>query len=694
MKSNLLANLAPWRRNPVDDAAQTSAVDQGSMAPVKGSMAFVYWWAAFTILQTLLVRLGTHSGYGITAFIDELGFATLFLGIFGILRLAAPQWLAKLIIFPTIVFLIVLTGGNQLYYTAFNNWAGLYSLGQINELGAIKSSVNSMLPYDVIILWFCVPLLMLIGFAKSWKKWQPRSAIQVLLAGSLLLGIGQLNRVNVTSPTENHLLLRALRLETARQVQRNAGYNPQKILEGNAMGSMFAPMQGYTRTGDAHQPLMQVPPVTKGADTRPNIIIIEAESFRSAESGVYGAKESLTPQFDRLSKQGVRAQNFYASGMQTVRGELAIHCSSYPALGDLPLYKRVPETDLTCLPDILTAAGYQNHWFSAFKSTYSGKKPFLETHGFQHIHGVETHGEPDEVHVGWGVSDEVMADRILTQLDKTEKPFLATWITLSNHHPWRWDYPLDFPADLAVDDKSETYDHYKRGIYYTDHAIGYFVDKIRERPWGKDAWIVIVGDHGMAMYPNNTERSEFGKREAHFRVPLLILAPGVLEPQIIERPASQVDIAPTLIDMMGIQVPNAFVGQSLLRDASAPASPVLMVGVNSASMVIDDKRCIASTYSCKEDETPKCADGESSRAANHVCFRQKADLLFNEDNGLELLSEKETAVLKRKLRVLPAMQTHLEAHNRLGGGQTWKDSLKGLAPQKEQATPESESHLN
>ena len=243
------------------------------------------------------------------------------------------------------------------------------------------------------------------------------------------------------------------------------------------MASMFVPMDGYTRTGDAQQPLMQIPPVNREADRTPNIIIIEAESFRSAESGAYGAKNSLTPQFDRLSQQGLRAQNFYASGMQTVRGELAILCSSYPALGDLPLYKRIPKTDLTCLPDILSAAGYQNHWFSAFKSTYSGKKPFLESHGFQNIHGVETHGEPDEIHVGWGVSDVVMADRILAELDKTEKPFLATWITLSNHHPWRWDYPLDFPAHLAVDENSETYHHYKRGIYYTDHSIGYFVTK-------------------------------------------------------------------------------------------------------------------------------------------------------------------------------------------------------------------------
>ena len=110
MKSNILSNLTHWRSNRFsasDDAAHTHDAADGTVPLKKSSLGFVYWWVGFTVLQTLLVRLGTQSGYGITAFIDELGFATLFLGIFGILRMAAPQWLAKLIIFPTIMSLVI-----------------------------------------------------------------------------------------------------------------------------------------------------------------------------------------------------------------------------------------------------------------------------------------------------------------------------------------------------------------------------------------------------------------------------------------------------------------------------------------------------------------------------------------------------------------------------------------------------------
>jgi len=638
--------------------------------------SFILWWLGFCLLQTLLVRIGTKSGYGLTAFCDELGFAAVLLATFTFLRQWAPPFIGKFILLTSTTFLIVLAAGNQLYYDAFHSWAGLYSLGQVGELSDIKSSVDSMLPYDVIILWFCVPLIMLYWLTKSWKAWVPQSGMMVLAVGILALSTGYLNRVNVVSPTENHYLLRALRLESKRLIQRHAAYNPQKVLNGVPMTGLFAPMDGYTRSGDANHPLVQRPAVAQKPQHQPNIIIIEAESFRSAESGAYGAKESLTPEFDKLAKQGLRAQNFYASGMQTVRGELAIHCSTYPALGDLPLYKRVPKSDLTCLPQILKAAGYQNHWFSAFRSTYSGKRDFLESHGFENIHGVETHGKPDDVHIGWGVSDEVMADRIIEELDQAEKPFFATWITLSNHHPWRWDYPIEFPENLHADEKSETYDHYRRGLYYTDHAIGYFVSQIRKHDWGEDAWIVIVGDHGMVMYPNNTDRSELGKLEAHFRVPLLVLAPGILEPGVIDRPASQVDIAPTLIDMMGVKVTNAFVGQSILRNDEAPPSPVLLIGVNSASIIVDESRCIASTASCKKDETPRCSPEESPSAATHICYQQSKDLLFTEDNGLRRLKPNESKDMRQSLRLLPAMQAHLESHDRLGAGSNWEKSLQ------------------
>jgi phosphoglycerol transferase MdoB-like AlkP superfamily enzyme len=655
---------------------------EGECADAAGVMSrgqrFVVGWIVFCVLQTLLVRVGTNAGYGPVAAMDEVGFSALLLGLFGLGHLWLHRRASIAILWLSASFLIIMAGSNQVYYDGFHSWAALYCLGQVGELGAVKSSIASMLPYDVIVLWFLIPFLLLFWLSRTWRHWQPRNSGWLVLAGLAAMGVGELQRVNVTSTTENHFILRAFRMEFIRLRERSADYDPAGLLAGRELNSIVAPMPGYVRGDDPEQPLLQRPAVASAPSKRPNIIIIEAESFRSAETGAYGAKDSITPHFDALAKEGLLAQNFYATGMQTVRGELSILCSAYPALGDLPLYKRAPKTEITCLPELLQVAGYETHWFSAYSATYSGKRAFLGSHGVEHIHGIDEHGKPDDVAIGWGVSDIVMADRMLERLDQASTPFMATWITLSNHHPWRWDYPMDFPPELQVGPESEPYAYYRRGIHYTDHALGYVVSKIRSRGWGKDAWIVITGDHGMAMYPHASPRSEFGKRETHFRVPFLLLAPGVVEAQVVERPASQVDIAPTLLDLMGYRAPQAFVGQSILRPADAPASPVLIVGVDSASIVVDDKRCMAAQTSCHEDSLPRCQPDQQPTAATHVCYTQERDLLFTEDIGLTPLSADDDARLRERLRLITSLQTHLESHDRLGGGDTWKPALLEL----------------
>lgn len=634
------------------------------------------WWFLYFAFQSALVRLGTDAGYSLVGFLDDAGFAACLLVLLACLRKFLPLSLSAVLMLVLSMTMIAAATANELYHETFHVWLGVHSLGAVEELDDIQSSIQALLHWDIILIWLCAPLLLCGGMFSAWKSWVPRRMGWWLLLGLGLLSAGSWARINVGAPSENHYLLSATRFEVRRVIRNRGAYDPDGILDGIALEQLIAPMAGYRRDGGVAQPWLQSPATFKRAVTLPNIIIIEAESFRSAESGVYGAEPSLTPEFDKLSRQGVRAHNFYATGIQTVRGELSVLCSTYPALGNSALYKRQPKSDLTCLPDILGASGYENLWFSGYKADYAGKREFLESHGFDVIYGVEAHGRSDDQLLGWGVSDETMADRIIERLARARQPFMATWITLSNHHPWNWDFPVTFPPHLELKPNADDYDHYKRGLFYTDHAIGYFVSRIREETWGERAWIVIVGDHGMHVFPEGSEISDLQKLEAHFRVPFLILAPDALEPAVIQRSASQVDIAPTLIEMMGIQVPNAFVGQSLLRDDDAPASPVLLVGENSASLVLDDERCMVAEVTCYENAQPQCAQGEKPALASHQCFQATTDLLFDQKAEMVRLPPERSARIRRILDVLPAMQSHLETHDKLGAGTSWPSILE------------------
>jgi hypothetical protein len=107
---------------------------------------------------------------------------------------------------------------------------------------------------------------------------------------------------------------------------------------------------------------------------------------------------------------------------------------------------------------------------------------------------------------------------------------------------------------------------------------------------------------------------------------------------------------------------------------------VLLVGVDAASIVVDDQRCMASHTSCKEDSLPRCEPDEAPEAATHVCYTQTEDLLNTEDIGLTHLSQEDHAALKERLRLIAGLQTHLESHDRLGGGDGWRPELLQLMP--------------
>jgi phosphoglycerol transferase MdoB-like AlkP superfamily enzyme len=159
----------------------------------------------------------------------------------------------------------------------------------------------------------------------------------------------------------------------------------------------------------------------------------------------------------------------------------------------------------------------------------------------------------------WGVADEFLFDNSLTQLDKAHaagKPFLAQIMTTSNHRPFT--YP-DGRIDIPSPGKREG------GVKYTDYAIGRFIDQARSKPWFNDTLFVIVADH-CASAAGKTKLPLDG-----YHIPLILYAPALLKPGRDARLASQIDIPPTLLDVMGLPGDDHFFGKSLFEaDGEGP----------------------------------------------------------------------------------------------------------------------------
>ena len=140
------------------------------------------------------------------------------------------------------------------------------------------------------------------------------------------------------------------------------------------------------------------------------------------------------------------------------------------------------------------------------------------------------------------------------------KPFFLQLMTTSNHRPYTYpDGRIDIPSGSGREG----------ALKYTDYAIGRFLAEAKSKPWFANTLFVFVADH---------TAGSAGKEDlpvANYHIPMFIYGPGIVTPAEVTRLTSQIDIAPTLLGLMGFDYTSTFFGHNVLRD-DAPAGRALI----------------------------------------------------------------------------------------------------------------------
>ncbi len=302
--------------------------------------------------------------------------------------------------------------------------------------------------------------------------------------------------------------------------------------------------------------------------TRPNVVLVLMESFSARGIGSLGGRYSDAPRFDALAKESLLFSNLYAVGTRTNRG-LAGVLSSMPALpGVSPICALEPGERMMTIADVLRDRGYSTLALCGGDREYDNLEAYTVGNGFDRLVALDDFAAPT-FSTEWGVSDEDLFDRALEEfgdLAQREEPFFGFVLTLSNHRPYRVPAGRVAPAD-ANDEEGV-----QRMVFrYADHALGRFMDAAKAQPWYADTVFVFVADHG--RHARNTDAPDVES----FRIPLLIHAPGRVAPRRVTRVASQLDVAPTVLGLLGGTYESAFFGSDQLQPG-APARAMLSVG--------------------------------------------------------------------------------------------------------------------
>lgn len=287
----------------------------------------------------------------------------------------------------------------------------------------------------------------------------------------------------------------------------------------------------------------------------PNVVLIMLESFRAAESGAYGARESVTPRFDALAEHGILVRHFFANSFQTRHGIVATYCSVYPNDGP-SLMQHYPRTHLLCLPAALGERGYDTLWLHNGDAGFDGMRTFFRQNGFARI--IERWDYPAGTEtLGWGLSDEALMERAAAELPRLREPFMVGMLSLTNHHPF------EVPERFRSRQDDGVYGRFRDSMRYTDYALGRFFDLIRDQPFYGRTLFVITADTSINFPPPDDTGDGAARIMAKYQIPLLIL-PGFAEvPATLDTVGSQVDLAPSLMDLLGSGGAVPWAGQSL-----------------------------------------------------------------------------------------------------------------------------------
>lgn len=299
------------------------------------------------------------------------------------------------------------------------------------------------------------------------------------------------------------------------------------------------------------------------AATRPNVVLITLDTTRADRMGFLGSTRKLTPSLDALARESLVFTRAFAQAPITTVSHATLLSGTYPPFHGVtdfgvPLGPAVPY-----LPDLLRRQGYRTAAFVGSlildprAGTAQGFDRGFDTYdaGFR----LRKPGE-DRYRTLERRGDEVGARALRWLAGAGPQPFFL-WIHLFDPHD-----PYDPPADLKARFASTPYDG---EIAAVDRVVGRVVDALRARDRLAGTLIVVAGDHGEALGDHGEETHGVFLYDATLHVPLVIRRPGASPaPRTIRTRVRLADVAPTILDALGVARPAAMQGESLMTLAS------------------------------------------------------------------------------------------------------------------------------
>ncbi|HEY1850968.1 MAG TPA: sulfatase-like hydrolase/transferase [Candidatus Binataceae bacterium] len=319
------------------------------------------------------------------------------------------------------------------------------------------------------------------------------------------------------------------------------------------------------------------PAVTLPSGSRPlNVLMIVMESVGTRSLQLYGAPHPETPEIINLARHGVVFDRIYASEAYSSAAMASLFCSLYPEHGWFNIPRLTPDIDVPGLGDVLASKGYRTAFVHAGALSLDNRKLFLRDHGFHDI-------------IARNEDAPAPSDSALLPLTRSwigsdfAKPFFLTIWTLDSHHPYFSTSATNFRTG------NDRMNRYLNTVHATDTLIGQLARMLSEMKIADNTLIVITGDHGEAFGEHGQMVHGFSVYDEEVHVPLIFVSDKLFPRGMrIDRIGRQIDIAPTILGLLGYDEPPPWQGVNLFADNSPQRAYLFSTSGNFSLGFVED----------------------------------------------------------------------------------------------------------
>ncbi|MCW9132846.1 LTA synthase family protein [Bacillus paramycoides] len=495
-------------------------------------------------------------------FLSPLAASLLFVGLALFAKGKKRNYIALGINFVLTIILV----GNVMFYGFYNDFVTLPVLGQTSNFGSLGSSVKELFNFKIIlafadIIVFFILLKKKKNFAPTERVARPMRSLYFVSTVAIFfanLGLAETERPELLTRSFDRVMLvknLGLYVHQVYDLGLQAKSSSQKAF---ADGSKLQETENYVKTTQS-KPDPNMYGVAKGK----NVIVVSLESLQTFLIGATVNGQEVTPFLNQFAKESYYFDNFFHQTGQgkTSDAEFLVDTSLYP-LDRGAVFFTHGNNEYTATPEILRQQGYYTSVFHANNATFWNRNIMYPALGYDRYYNELDYKITPETKLNWGLKDIEYFDQSIDMLKQVKQPFYTRFLTLTNHYPFTYDDSTKLIDEYNSGDG--VFDRYMVTARYLDEAMKHFIERLKAEGLYDNSVIVFYGDHyGISENHNRAMAQFLGKEEIttfdHMnlqKTPMFIHVPGQKEGKTISKPTGEIDIKPTILNLLGVDSTN------------------------------------------------------------------------------------------------------------------------------------------